>query len=189
MSYTAQLVVFLDKSGNFHAELPGLNGARVKVHLGEDFRQRNPEITCALLDAQSALDLRSERIAEELAAKHNLKSQGEKLAELAREREARFDTWIETLPKDRRESEIRKRNERLKKAAETADATARDIYYYTASRHDVDLADRIISDAKRRPRKVISISVNGTRKEISPQTGTASVNGGKKFDPSLALDL
>lgn len=45
----AQIVIFLDSVGNFHAEMPGRNGARRKIDLPLDFAQRNPELVAELV--------------------------------------------------------------------------------------------------------------------------------------------
>lgn len=192
---TAQLIIFLDKSGNFHAELPGHNGARIKVHLGDDFRSRNPEITTALLDKQAELSRTHERIEEQVAAKHNLKSQGEKLAELNAERRARWEAWLETLPRDRREAEITKQQKRDEKAAEFQAARARELWDYTATNHSVELANRVIPDAKRRPKtRRIVYGKTGFRPTalLNPQTTERTARVGnkiRKIDPTLAMDL
>ncbi len=187
--FTPQLIIFMDKNGNFHAELPGLNGARQKIHLGEDFRKRNPEITTALLDANAALVARQEKIEEDLAQKQAAKSQAEKLAEIAVEREARFDAWLNTLPKDRQRVEIQKREDRRTRAQAAELKRARSIWSHNAEHHGIDFANKITPDKNRRPRrKVISISADGTRKEISPRTEVQTINK-KKIDTALLLDL
>lgn len=185
----AQLIIYLDKSGNFHAELPGQNGARVKVDLGENFRERNPEIAVALVEKQAELARQQERIQEEIAAKHNAKSQGEKLAELNAEKTARFEAWLDTLPKERREVELAKKQARDEKAAQFLASRARELWSYTASAHDIGLANRVVPDSQRRPAKrVIVYGQNGTMKLLNPRTGEATSGKTKSRNVEI-LDL
>ncbi len=60
-SLSPQLILFLDPSGQPHAEAPSVNGARTKIDLDPDFAERNPEIMSALCAQLTALRLAAER--------------------------------------------------------------------------------------------------------------------------------
>lgn len=193
---SAQIVFSLDPSGVLIAEMPGINGAvRRKIDLPADFLTRNPELHALMTD--EILRLREVRKAAALAKKADYidprVAREQRNAEIAKEKEKQWLTWLDTLPKDRRELEIKKRDERIERSRNAIDARARDIWNDVASNHDIALANKVIPDPNRRPRrKVIVISQDGTRKELAPRTGIETHNtsrGTKKIDPTLAMDL
>lgn len=155
----AQLIIFLDKQGNFHAEMPGQNGARVKVYLGENFRERNPEIAVALTEKQADLDALTARIT--LAKKADYIDpqieRDRKNAELREENLAKRQAWLDSLPRDRRELEEAKLEKARLRALEESNARARGLYHYVASAHDIHLAARVITDPSRRPKRKIAV--------------------------------
>ena len=193
---SAQIILSLDPAGNISAEMPGINGAvRRKVDLPGNFLKQNPQLSAILQEEVARLSA-LRRVQQANAKVEYIDPSSERArrnAEISAERAEQFAKWLDSLPVDQRENEIRKRDARLAKAQEAELARARDIYTYTATHYPdgIALANRIIDDPKRRPARklTISISADGSRKEISPRTGTASVNGGKKFDPRLAIEL
>ena len=193
VSRTAQIVITLDPTGIVAAELPGIgNAVRRKVPLSKDFLKRNPDLSVILHEEVSRLT--ALRAAQAAAPKADYidpqLERSRRNEQIAREKAAQFERWLDSLPVERREIEIRKRDERLQKARKRELEQAHGIWLNTAVHHGVDLANHVIDDPQRRRRRkvLISIGSDGSRKEIYPQSGKQTVDG-KKFDPKLVLDL
>lgn len=147
-----QVIIRLDSAGNVQCEAPGLNGAaRTKIE-GVRFENLDPAIQAALIaqrDRAQAPTQLAPKAAERLIPEDRLE-----LAKRAGEdRRKRHLAWIETLPREQADREREKLRKIAERQHEAEIARAHEIYQRTAQRHSVELANRVISDPKRRPRK------------------------------------
>lgn len=194
VGHISQLIIFMDSTGALRAEMPGANGARRKVAISGFFEKRNPELMALLKEDQEQHKAQVHQLSE-LRSRNIQFARENAEAELARrnndllEKAKKRRNWLDSLPASQRALEEKKIDEKLQHAADVSNARARGLYHYIVDNHTLQLAERVIDDPKRRPRRKILISTSSGMKELSPRTGTASINGGKKFDPSLAMEL
>lgn len=108
--------------------------------------------------------------------------------EAGRERLKKRQEWIDTLPEPKRTYEQEKFDKALARAEEEHAARARSLWLGIARDHDIALANRVIDDPKRRPRRrVIVINSDGSRREVSPQSGKSATKN--RFSKSNLKDV
>jgi hypothetical protein len=180
----AQIILILDSAG-LRAELPGINGAtRRKINLTPDFADRNPEFM-EILESERLRIALARKVTIEAQKSNYIDPQIERErrnAEIARERARRHQEWIESLPKDRREIEQKKLETRLQNQLDSAKASARQIWLDIAQSHGIKLANRVIDDPSRRPRRKVMVPTATGMREVSPQNVAkmdAALNGTK----------
>lgn len=159
---TAQLILYLDTSGEIHAELPGLNGARRKIELPDDLTT-DPFLLSILHEEQR----RQTKTIEDASAAH-AKIEAERKArsanhneEIARQHEAKWAEEYRNATPERQAEMKAKRDEIAKKIWENTSRTL-----------GVPLANRVIPDKNRRP----------NRRYVTKDGGTYNPRTEKKFD-------
>jgi len=172
-----QIILFLDTNGQPHAESVGRNGSRVKVELSSDFLSQNPELHSEFLRQQDEIKAQGEELKRASDLAKSRRPLVEDSAALARKvylaKEARWTSWIDSLPLDEQLRQLAKREEIQIKRREEADAQARTIWFKVAQDHSIELADRVISDPTRRPNRRVLVKVNA---------GGAKVTYNPRFD-------
>jgi|SRR5215471_4489968 len=177
---TPQLIVFLDAAGIPHVEIPGTNGMRVKVELGEYWTTRNPEIMQALQNLAVEQSLKSKQLAD---AKRKVEEQ-RKLEDAAREAKSNEDIAREKMADwqrryDAATPEVREGMEKQRdRIIEGNRNRAKDIWMGLATDHDIVLANRAI-DKTRRPKRRIGLANGNT---YNPSTEKTFDKNGKEIN-------
>lgn len=182
----SQAVVFFDGI-SFRAEMPGPNGSRQKIDL-PNFEKRNSEL-CSMLREQHATQARNEkelarakaqaesasrqRSVEIENAAESLKSHNMARARLEREA-ARIERIVSVEERDRNRQRLA---DQLQDNYDKALLGAKQIWWDIAKTHGIELANRVIDDHTRRPRKVV-ITSRG-----------AKVKPGKDLTDALIFDV
>lgn len=210
----AQATIHLDTDGNVHCEMPGRNGMRQKIYLPPDFASRNPELMSVLLGEKLYQDEQAakERVIAAQVAEARAKQAAEEQAQLVRRLEKEVaegkrrttTSAAEWQAKYNAASvEVKAEMDRIKDAAiakqnELDEARAKSLWLGVASDHSIKLANKVITDRKRRPNRRIEL---GNGQTHNPRTGkTFDKNGReigsvksaiktKKVDMSLAVDI
>ncbi len=147
-----QIIIAWDQFG-IKVEAPGPNGTRIKIE-DVSFDQLPSSIQAALIEQKDRLDREPKPILAP-SARDRIDPEVERRERIEREkvaRQERFAAWLDTLTDAERERQIAIRDAKLQKARDAENERAKSIWYNTASRHGKQLADRVISDPKRRPR-------------------------------------
>lgn len=193
---SAQIILFMDSTGAIRAEMPGINGVvRRKIDLPLGIRENPDLITLLQTELYRIRDLRAAQTKTPAPKPDYEAARHEKNAQIARERAERHRLWFDNLTEDQKALETAKMVARVEKLNAQIDSRAREIWTYCAETHSIQLANRIIDDPTRRPRK--RVMING--QEVSPRNTsamTAALAGTKphkrntkKINPALAVDL
>lgn len=144
-------------------EAPGAGGAaRAKID-GVSFDMLPAPMQAALLEQKDRID--SERARQNAIAARERASRPTPPARpiveverrlenerIAAERFAKWTAYLESLPAPERERQIAKRDAAFARRQAQLDENAKQLYAYTAGKHSIDLANRVIPDPKRRPK-------------------------------------
>lgn len=172
-------------------EAPGAGGrVRTKIE-GVTFDDLPAPIQAALIAQRD--DNKRREIPVPAPKREDAQSVRERRIAGAREAHRReWQTQFDNATPDVQAEMLRKR-ELARERQETLDRErAHQVWLMTASSHDIPLANHVVDDPNRRPRrKVIVIGSDGTRRELSPRNtnSNSSKKPTKKVDLSLAVDI
>lgn len=167
------IIIALTASG-LVVEAPGANGMRAKIE-GLTLDDLPFEIRASLIEQQDRLKAAPKPSPAPRVDYVDPQIERERSAILAgQERRKRHMEWIETLGPDQRAYQLEKLADADRRIREQADDRARQIWLGLAKDHDIDLANRVISDPNRRPRRKVVVVTSNGQKLISPRTGATS---------------
>jgi len=186
---SAQVILAWDGTA-LRCEGPGLNGQRQKLEVS--FDQLPAEIQSVLIEQhdrnkvayQEAKKAKVERVDPQIERER-------KAHEAGLERIRRHMEWIETLPKHRRELELKKLADAKEKREQAETDRARQVWLMTAKDHDIGLANRVIDDPKRRPARKVVIAGTGNvvYSPRSEKSETAKTKRAKNVNKALAIKI
>lgn len=152
-----QVTFFLDTQGQLHAESLGKNGMRQKFDL-TDADEFLLQIGAELV-AQS---FREQQIrAQTIAAPSS--QEAKPVSAIARDKDQEY---LNSLTDKERETTLARRTVEAEKRRQAELDRARDIWLTTAREHNVELANRVIPDPSRRPRRHVLVD----NIAVSPRT-------------------
>lgn len=179
---SAQVVISLDPLGNLRAEMPGLSGApRRKIDLPPNFAAQNPDLMAILQSDLARITDEKRRLSESQKPAYidATVAREEYNRRIAAERALKAQQNYEALTTDQQVAFDRNMAIRVEKLNSQLSVRSREIWTYCAKSHSIQLANRVIQDPTKRPRKVVEVTTNGKSIEISPSNPRfdAIVNG------------
>ena len=172
------MILFMDSAGTLRAEMPGLSGtARRKIDLPPGFAESNPELIAIFKTELVRIQDQKRRQAQSKPDYIDpILAREERNRQIAVERAAKARIAYEKMSASERANHDRKMQAQVEKLNAQLHARSREIWTYCAESHSVQLANRVIDDPKRRPRR--KVMLNG--QEVSPQNVArmnAALNG------------
>ena len=152
-----QVTFFLDTDGKLHAESKGRNGQRQKFDL-EDAE----EFLLTIGGELAAEAFRAQQIrAQTIAAPTSVSAKS--ISQIAKDQDQEY---LNGLTDKERETTLARRTTEAEKRRQQELDRARDLWLETARNHTVELANRVIDDPARRPRRHVLIN----NIAVSPRT-------------------
>lgn len=158
----AQIIITMNSAGVLRCEAPGKNGMRQKIDLPCDWSFLNPVLVAELKSQLAA----AKRTVQAPAATR-VDPQIAREARIAQARADHLREWTERFNAGtdvEREIMLYRREQAQRKSQELEHARAKAIWEQTAADHGIALANRVITDPKRRPR--IARVVNGNKPSV-----------------------